>query len=589
MGLERRMESPDSENKSAASGSSQSRRQQINESMRSRLGRGANVKSDQGEGNISGYEDAIKAAEESDDPDAYKYKLAVEIVDSQIGNEQTLGDDEYRQAIDATFDQMNPTVSGSEMRDEANDPISGAVRGARGVIDDINQGVGTGLDWIWDNTVGNLAGLVGGGISALLGGDFEDSFEDVKGNVSDWVTPETGAMVSDMVMDLGLAAIPGVGIPLSVAKNAIQNSENIWEGITGVDDITGEKIDFGQQVAKLATGLGGTALSAIPGIGKMKNAGNIADDAAEALGKYDDLLDGSDDMLRALESGDIDTIVNTGARSDSSLMKAISGDASKFRSEMDASQLPLNRAGARLEAPAPFDAGKSADGINAVRNLRNQAVVASRANTPRAAIDEVVSMAKGYPGNFRYNIGEAGSSLRSAAGNLAGGHPIKAAKGARQAIRNVGDAVIPTRTPLNMQISLAGGAAKPTVAQRVGTLGTNLAGSSLPRLGIGVGSGLLANYAENGDRAIEALANGIDNPSAAFALPLAAMVFSPGTRRMSTWLPNPSGQYGSVSIPRIAVTGTSAINHYSSHPFATDEGEVTGDEAAEYIRKAGSR
>lgn len=589
MGLERHTKSPDSENESASSGSSQSRQQQINESIRSRLGRGANVKSDQGEGNISGYEDAIKAAEESDDPDAYKYKLAVEIVDSQIGNEQTLGDDEYRQAIDATFDQMNPTVSGSEMRDEANDPISGAVRGARGVIDDINQGVGTGLDWIWDNTVGNLAGLVGGGISALLGGDFEDSFEDVKGNVSDWVTPETGAMVSDMIMDLGLAAIPGVGIPLSVAKNAIQNSENIWEGFTGVDDITGERIDPGQQIAKLATGIGGTALSAIPGIGKMRNAGNIADDAAKALGKYDDLLDGSDDMLRALESGDIDTIVNTGARSDSSLMKAIGGDASKFRSEMDASQLPLNRAGARLEAPTPFDAGKSAEGINAVRNLRDQAAVASRANTPRAAIDEVVSMAKGYPGNFRYNIGEAGSSLRSAAGNLAGGHPIKAAKGARQAIRNVGDAVIPTRTPLNMQTSLAGGAAKPTVAQRVGTLGTNLASSSLPRLGIGVGSGLLANYAENGDRAIEALANGIDNPSAAFALPLAAMVFSPGTRRMSTWLPNPSGQYGSVSIPRTAVTGTGAINHYSSHPFATDEGEVTGDEAAEYIRKAGGR
>lgn len=587
MGLERQTKSPDSENESTASGSSQNRQQQINESIRSRLGRGANVKSDQGEGDISGYEDAIKAAEESDDPDAYKYKLAVEIVDSQIGNEQTLGDDEYRQAIDATFDQMNPTVSGSEMRDEANDPISGAVRGARGVIDDINQGVGTGLDWIWDNTVGNLAGLVGGGISALLGGDFEDSFEDVKGNVSDWVTPETGAMVSDMIMDLGLAAIPGVGIPLSVAKNAIQNSENIWEGFTGVDDITGERIDPGQQIAKLATGIGGTALSAIPGIGKMRNAGNIADDAVKALGKYDDLLDGSDDMLRALESGDIDTIVNTGARSDSSLMKAIGGDASKFRSEMNASQLPLNRAGARLEAPTPFDAGKSAEGINAVRNLRNQAAVASRANTPRAAIDEVVSMAKGYPGNFRYNIGEAGSSLRSAAGNLAGGHPIKAAKGARQAIRNVGDAVIPTRTPLNMQTSLAGGAAKPTVAQRVGTLGTNLAGSSLPRLGIGVGSGLLANYAENGDRAIEALANGIDNPSAAFALPLAAMVFSPGTRRMSTWLPNPSGQYGSVSIPRTAVTGTGAINHYSSHPFATDEGEVTGDEAAEYIRKAG--
>ena len=589
MALERRTESPDSENKSAASGGPQGRRQQIGESMRSRLGRGAEVKSDQGEGSVSGYEDAIKAAEESDDPDAYKYKLAVEIVDSQIGNEQTLGDDEYRQAIDATFDQMDPTVSGAEMRDEANDPLSGAVRGARGVIDDINQGVGTGLDWLWDNSVGNLAGLVGGGISALFGGDFEDSFEDVKGNVSDWVTPETGAMVSDMVMDLGLAAIPGVGIPLSVAKNAIQNSENIWEGITGVDDITGEKLDPGQQIAKLATGFGGTALAAVPGIGKMRNATDIADDAAKALGRYDDLLEGSDDMLRALDSGDVDAIVNTAAKSDSPLMKGIGSEASRFRSEMDASQLPLNRAGARLEAPDPFDAGRYAEGIDAVGNLRNQAVAASRANTPRAAIDEVVSMAKGYPGNFRSNMGEAGSSLKSAVGNLAHGHPIKAAGSVKQAIGNVGDAVIPARTPLNVQSSVAGGAADPTVAQRIGTLGTRLATGPLPRMGVGIGSGLLANYAENGDRALEALANGVDNPSAAFALPLAAMAFGPGTRRASSWLPNPSGQYGSMSVPRTAVTGTGAINHYSSHPFATDEGEVIGDEAAEYIRKAGGR
>lgn len=584
MGLERRTDTPDNENKSSASGGSQSRKQQINESARSRLGRGADVKSDQGQGNVSGYEDAVKAAEESDDPDAYKYKLAVEIVDSQIGNEQTLGDNEYRQAIDATFDQMNPTVSGAEMRDESNDPFSGAVRGARGVIDDINQAAGTGLDWLWDNTAGNLAGLVGGGVSALLGGDFEDAFEDVKGNVSDWVTPETGAMASDMMMDLGLAAIPGVGIPLSVAKNAIQNSENIWEGITGIDDITGEKIDPGQQIAKLATGFGGTALAALPGIGKASNASKIGKAGRQAI----DELGNAPDIARMLQAGNYDSAIEAAAKGGSEISDDLADLAREVITDRNTSRI-----GAIGTAVGPTRGTRAQDAIDnlvsSVTNIDKGARTMSRADTPMALIDEIDSAAKSYPGNFASNMRSAGKSLKSATGNLASGHPIKAAKGARQAIRNVGDAIIPTRTPLNMQTSLAGGAAKPTDAQRIGTLGANLVSSTMPRIGVGMGSGLLANYAENGDRALEALANGIDNPSAAWALPLAVMAFGPGTRRMSTWLPNPSGQYGSVSIPRMAVTGTGAINHYSSHPFATDEGEVTGDEAAEYIRKAGVR
>lgn len=584
MGLERRTESPDSENKSSASGGSQNRKQQITESARSRLGRGAEVKSEQGAGNVSGYEDAVRAAEESDDPDAYKYKLAVEIVDSQIGNEQTLGDDEYRQAIDATFDQMNPTVSGAEMRDESNDPFSSAVRGARGVIDDINQAAGTGLDWLWDNTAGNLAGLVGGGVSALLGGDFEDAFEDAKGNVSDWVTPETGAMASDMMMDLGLAAIPGVGIPLSVAKNAIQNSENIWEGITGVDDITGEKIDPGQQIAKLATGFGGTALAALPGIGKAGNASKIGKAGRQAI----DELGNAPDIARMLQAGNYDSAIEAAAKGGSEISDDLANLAKEVITDRNTSRI-----GAMGTATGPTRGTRAQNAIDdlvsSVINIDKGARTMSRANTPMALIDEIGSAAKSYPGNFTSNMRNAGKSLKSSAGNLASGHPIKAAKGARQALRNIGDAVIPTRTPLNMQTSLAGGAAKPTAAQRIGTLGANLASSTMPRIGVGVGSGLLANYAENGDRALEALANGVDNPSAAFALPLAVMAFGPGTKRMSTWLPNPSGKYGSVSIPRIAATGTGAINHYSSHPFATDEGEVTGDEAAEYIRKAGGR
>lgn len=580
MGLEKR----DSTKKDSTASVDTKRSQNIRESDRSRKGRGAVVKSDQGQGDISDYEDAIKAAEESNDPDAYKYKLAVEIVDSQIGNEQTLGDDEYRQAIDATFDQMNPTISGSEMRDE-DDLLSGAIRGARGVIDDINYGAGTGIDWLWDNTVGNAAGVIGGGLNALLGGDFEDSFNDVKENVSNWVTPETGSMVSDMLFDLGLSAIPGIGIPLAIGKNAIQNSENIFEGITGVDDITGEKIDGGQQVAKIATGLGGIALSALPGLGKAKNASKVAEAGRQAIDEIGDAAD----VAKMLKAGDYESVLRAGVKNPNMMTDdmnklATSGIAERFAPRstgMETTRVDY------LDAPNPTGTRSVIDDlVQTTESLDKGAKTMARANTPMAFIDEARSVAKNYPGNFKESIKNAGSSMKSAAGELVHGHPIKAAGGVRQAIRNVGDAVIPMRTPLNIQTSIAGGAKDPTAAQKIGTMGATLLTSTAPRLATGIGSGLLANYAENGDRSIEALANGIDNELGAAGLPLMMMAFTPGAKRASSWLPNPSGKYGMTSIPRLATTGTSSINYYSSHPFATDEGEVSGDEAAEYIRKA---
>lgn len=580
MGLEKR----ESTEKSDASSVKSNRSQNIRESDRSRIGRGAVVKSEQGQGDISGYEDAIKAAEESDDPDAYKYKLAVEIVDSQIGNEQTLGDNEYRQAIDATFDQMNPTISGSEMRDE-DDLLSGAIRGAREVIDDINYGVGTGIDWLWDNSVGNVAGVIGGGLNALLGGDFEDSFNDVKENVSNWVTPETGSMVSDMLFDLGLSAIPGIGVPLAVGKNAIQNSENIFEGITGVDDITGEKLDGGQQIAKLATGIGGTALSAIPGLGKAKNAGKVAEAGRQAVDEIGDAAD----VAKMLKAGDYESALRAGVKNPN----IMTDDMSKIANKGIAEKFSPRSTGMEttrvdyLDAPNPTRMQSAIDDlVQTTESLDKGARTMARANTPAAFIDEAKSVIRNYPGNFKENIKNAGSSMKSAAGELVHGHPLKAAGGARQAIRNVGDAVIPTRTPLNIQTSLAEGVKDPTDAQKIGTMGATLLTSFAPRMATGIGSGLLANYAENGDRAIEALANGIDNELGAAGLPLMMMAFTPGAKRASSWLPNPSGKYGAVSIPRLASTGTSSINYYSSYPFATDEGEVSGDEAAEYIRKA---
>lgn len=260
-----------------------------NESDLSRQTRGSRPKGlDDLDANIlDGYEDALVAAEESSDPDAFKYTLAVDIVNSNVGNEQTLGDNAYKQAIDAVYDKMNPSVSGRTMRGEnlATDFINFLDDG----IDAVNYGIGTGIDWVWDNTVGNVGGLLGMGGGALgnlfLGedNDLGKVFEQSRDNVADLVTPETGAMVSDMLIDVGLAAVPGIGTGLVLGKNAIQNSENIYEFMTGADDITGEQLDPTQWAFKGVTGIGGTALSALPGAGNVKNANLTAQLGAEQL------------------------------------------------------------------------------------------------------------------------------------------------------------------------------------------------------------------------------------------------------------------------------------------------------------------
>lgn len=287
-----------------------------NESDLTRQMRGSRPKGlDDPDANIlEGYEDALEAAEESSDPDAFKYSLAVDIVNSNVGNEQTLGDNAYKQAIDAVYDKMSPSVSGRTMRGEnlATDFINFLDDG----IDAVNYGIGTGIDFVWDNTVGNLGGLAamgGGALGNMFFGednDLGEMFEQGRSGVADLVSPETGAMVSDMLIDLGLAAIPGVGTGLVLGKNAIQNSENIYEFMTGTDDITGEQLDPTQWAFKGITGIGGTALSALPGTGNVKNA-NItaqlgADQLADTLPKLQRASDIVDVMRR--NSDDLATL-----------------------------------------------------------------------------------------------------------------------------------------------------------------------------------------------------------------------------------------------------------------------------------------
>lgn len=220
----------------------------------------------------------------AEDANAIKYMIATDLARNSMGDKD-YDDSDLEAEIDRQFDMLDPTTTGAEMRGE--NAFTQGVEAASDFIDDVNATAGTGIDWVWDNTVGNLAGLAGNAIGGLsgfvMGEDAADSArrtgEEWKDAASDLVTPENAAIVSDMAIDLGLSAIPGAGIPLVLAKNAVQQSENIAEAVNGYDSVTGEKLDENQ---KLGRGLGALAtlgLSAIPGVGVARNAAKVGKEA----------------------------------------------------------------------------------------------------------------------------------------------------------------------------------------------------------------------------------------------------------------------------------------------------------------------
>lgn len=601
-----------------------------------RFYQGTKPKSDKGQGDITDYADVIKAAEETDDPDAYKYATAVRIVDNQIGNEQTLGDDEYRAAIDATFDQMNPTVTGSTMRGE-DDILSGAVRTARNVIDDVNETAGHGIDWLWDNTVGNLAGAagvagnVGGSILDLVfnGGkgdewDPEKAFDNAKKMASDLVTPETGAIASDILIDLGLSAIPGVGIGLAAGKNAIQQSENIYEAFTGRDDITGEEIDPLQRIAKGALGAGSVALSVVPGVGKAKNADEIAKSGKEMIEEYAGMIDDADNVLGFLDdataaasSGSVDDAIKmaTGRTDDagkelapilqqigdlpeqagknaekvtsSSLDDAIAAyaDPSTMKTGLDVADegnrlaKVIDDVASSYREPMQFQKEVAQSGLESAQR-------ASRINTPMAMVDSARQRIADYPENFK-------GFMKQAGGDIKGGHPI-------QAIRDVRNAFV---GPVDINDSMMRYAAMNPEAGRLKKIGMGALENLMPTAGnLAVDAAVVptAMYAELGDDWVEGVDNMIDNTDPRVFAPYAMSLMLAGTaggNRMSRNLPNIGGSFLNskgtagrfVNQPLAAAQGAALSNYMTENPYGVYDDEIDPDTLDELMREAGDR
>lgn len=219
--------------------------------------------------------------------DEEKYKAAVDLALLVNQDKEELSDDKLKSEIDTYYSKLSPEKSGREMRGE--NAWTDFVGGTKGAIDSFNTGVGNLLDGAFDTVVGGALDFVGAPKTA----------DDVR----NFMSGEDLAFVPDLATDVALAA-SGVGIPVMIAKNAVQLSPQMAQGISGKDAITLEQMDAGQQAANAALGFGGLILSAVPGVGKGVNVAKAASKnaAKEKVAAADNVLKEAVENAKTIKS-----------------------------------------------------------------------------------------------------------------------------------------------------------------------------------------------------------------------------------------------------------------------------------------------
>lgn len=527
----------------------------------------------------------------AEDANAIKYMIATDLARNSMGDKD-YDDSDLEAEIDRQFDMLDPTVSGADMRGE--NAFTQGVEAASDFIDDANATVGTGIDWLWDNTVGNLAGLAGNAIGGLggfvMGEDAADSArrtgEEWKDAASDLVTPENAAIVSDMAIDLGLSAIPGAGIPLVLAKNAVQQSENIAEAFDGYDSVTGEKLDENQRLGRGLGALATLGLSAIPGVGVARNAakvGKTADDIAEGAAKNIDELTAKADKLEKAFSGSADK--GKGAARAMERSEGFRKNADEIRRGIkelrDASgNNPIPRA-ANLVSDVPEMGSNYIEGIKqAAENLvdgsgklggrigdMGRALVADpSALRSRVTRRELLDQAQREVG---------GERLAKRIGKLEDRAYKKGSDG-KSVLDDSGERVPAEGFKANRALQALKGMESGSPEAKVGPL--QQAGRAIGAFGTNLGALTFGNMAETGDSLIDAAANtigGIPENVGAYG----ALMLPIGAGRLSRNLPGLSGasqRYIPSNVPLNAARGAAGLRFGQTQAEDDLQGSLLG-------------
>lgn len=238
------------------------------------------------------------------DDDGIKYSYAVNLAKQDMGDDIDTDSQEFRDLVDSYYEQQDPTMSAADIRGETG--IGNAIRMLGDGVDDVNDLLGDGVKGVWDFFAGGVGDIAGNIAEHAFG--VEDAGDEWGDAARGLVSDDTADALASIGTGLAVSAIPGIGVPLSAGLGLVQNSDDIYEAITGRDDTTLEKLSDEQRIAKGALASLDTILSVAPGVGKLRNAvkgATYADDVADAtkiLGESDDLAKAAGKLYKA---GDI--------------------------------------------------------------------------------------------------------------------------------------------------------------------------------------------------------------------------------------------------------------------------------------------
>lgn len=483
---------------------------------------------------VEGSDRTLKAIDTTGKSDAYKYQYAVDLAKQDLGGDLS-NTDEALHLIDEYYAQMDPGTSAADMRGET--AFTQAVRAVGEGVDNVNDVLGDGIDWLWDNTAGNLAGALGGLLGAFSGD--KDMGEKWKQGVSDVVSEDTADAIANMGTGMLVAAIPGIGVPLAAGLTAAQNSDELYEAISGRDAITRERLSDLERIGRGGAAVLDTVLAAAPAVGKLgrtlRGAGATDDAIAAGRAAKKAAL-----KAKASNSGDYAKLRQQASDIGRNLGKMRAGG--EVTPEL-ASAIQKQRASARPVAGAVRRGNASTPSSDLSR--MSQAIKNLRASASRSPLNPVnqLKVAAGDVAGTGRNIGRLYREQKLAplpsSTNLKIGTAVdtalpKAAKqGAKAAAKEAGEKA--TKNDL--------GEAAKNLAKSAGLGAVNMA-KSVPANGImgGIVSGVplsLLNYmGETGDMNLATVMKTMANPMNIM------MAVSPGMLRHAPGVRNLYGKLG---------------------------------------------
>lgn len=215
--------------------------------------------------------------------DAAKWQHAIQLAREDFGENADTDDRKFLERAEGYYATMNPESTADQVRGK--NAFTSAVEDVAHGIDGVNDFLGDGVKGAWDLIAGTGAEALGG-LAGMFTGD-ENTASDWRNFTEGVIDDKTADALASIGTNLAVSAIPGFGVPASIALAGLQNADNINEALTGRDSVTLQKLDDNEKTGRAINAALDLGMSVLPGIGKLDEG----IDAARAAGKIAPLAD----------------------------------------------------------------------------------------------------------------------------------------------------------------------------------------------------------------------------------------------------------------------------------------------------------